>query len=120
MTHGALFDMSGTWSVDSTIAEDIYFQEAGLAMDLTDLDFKLTLRADADQDSADYTLSIDAGTLAITTDDDGVEILRITVTPGTLSDSGDYIADLASQDASDVVTHWAHGTITLRNDPVTF
>lgn len=120
LMSGALFDLQGEWSVNSTIREDIYFQEAGAAMDLTGLDFKLTLRAEPDQENADYTLSIDGGELAITTDDDGVEILRVTVTAGTFSDTGDFVADLASQDASDVVTHWAHGTITLRNDPVTF
>lgn len=117
---GALFDMSGTWSINSTISEDIYFHEAGVAMDLTGLDFKMTLRADPDSESADYTFSIDSGQLAITTDDDSVEILRLTITAGTISQTGDYVADLASQDASDVVTHWAHGIISLRNNPVTF
>lgn len=118
--HGALFDLSGTWSINATVSEDIYFQEAGAAMDLTGLAFKLTLRANADSDTADYTLSTAAGTLSITTDDDDVEILRITVTPGTFTDVGEFVADLASQDSDDKVTHWAHGILSLRRNPVEF
>jgi hypothetical protein len=117
---GALFDVSGIVPINATWAEDIYFMEAGAAMDLTDLAFKLTLRAGPDQDSAVYTLSTAAGTLAVTTDDDAVEILRITVPPGTFTEVGDFIADLASQDGNDVVTHWAHGIVSLRKNPVTF
>jgi hypothetical protein len=118
--HGALFDMSGSVPINATWAEDLYFQEDGAAMDLTGLSFKLTLRADPEDESATYTLSTDAGTLAITTDADAVEILRIAVTPGTFSETGDFVADLASEDGDDVVTHWAHGTISLRKNPVTF
>jgi hypothetical protein len=117
---GALFEMSGTVPINATWSEDIYFQEAGSAMDLTGLSFKLTLRGRSDSSSADYTLSTDAGTLAITTDGSGVEVLRITVPPGSLSTPGDYVADLASEDGDDVVTLWAHGIIALRNNPVTF
>jgi hypothetical protein len=118
--HGALFDMSGSVPINATWSEDLYFQEAGAAMDLTGLSFKLTLRADPEDDGATYTLSTDAGTLAVTTDADAVEILRITAPPGTFSETGDFVADLASEDSSDVVMHWAHGTISLRKNPVTF
>jgi hypothetical protein len=117
---GALFDMSGAIPVNATWQEDIYFQEAGAAMSLDDLDFKLTLRCDPKQDSADYTLSTGDGTLSLATDGDGVDVLRVNVPAGTFTRTGDYIADLASKDANDAVTHWAHGVVSLRNNPVTF
>lgn len=118
---GALFEMSGTVPINATWLEDIYFTEAGAPMDLTGLDFKLTLRGSQDSDAAAYTLSIAAGTLSIEADSSAVDrILRITVQPGTLSEVGDFIADIASEDGAGVVTHWAHGTVSLRNNPVTF
>lgn len=117
---GALFEMSGTVPINATWSEDIYFQEAGSAMDLTGLSFKLTLRSSQDSDSAHYTLSTAAGTLSITTDDDDVEVLRISVARGTFTDTGNFIADLASQDGAGSVTHWAHGIVSLRNNPVQF
>jgi hypothetical protein len=118
---GALFDLEGTWPINATISEDIYFLEAGSPMTLTGLDFKLTLRCRAEDDSATYTLSTDDGTLAIAQDSNSnYDILRVTVDPGTFSIPGDMIADLASKDSSDVVTLWAHGTITLRKNPVSW
>lgn len=115
--------MSGTVATNATWAEDIYFTEAGAAFDLTDLDFKMTFRCEADNASADFTLSIDDGTLSIVADSDsGIDrVLRITVAAGTLNSyEGDYIADLASQDADGVVTLWAHGIVSFRPNPVTF
>ena len=120
---GALLEMSGTIANNATWAEDIYFTEAGVATNLTGLSFKLTFRADPESDSADLTLSTTAGTLSIVEDTDaGVNrILRITVPPATLRNySGDYKADLASQDGASVVTLWASGTVTFRPNPVQF
>lgn len=116
---GALFEMSGVVPINATWAEDIYFREAGAIMSITGLSFKLTLRS-GHSDSANYTLSTDAGTLSITTDADGVQVLRITVPPGTFTSIGDYIADLASEDGTGIVTLWAHGIVGLRQNPVTF
>jgi hypothetical protein len=120
-SDGALFSLSGVVAINATWSEDIYFTEAGTPMELTGLDFKLTLRSAQDSNSATYTLSIDAGTLSIEDDSDGYSrILRISVAPGVLSCVGDFIADLASEDGDEAVTHWAHGVITLRNNPVVF
>jgi hypothetical protein len=118
---GAMFEISGTVPTNATWSEDIYFSEEGAAMDISGLDFKLTFRADADQDSADITLSTDAGTLSVVEDTDaGVDrILRILVTAGTFNSyEGDFIADLASRDTDSKVTLWAHGVVTFQKNPV--
>ena len=122
MITGALFELSGSVAVNSTWSEDIYFSENGSAMDISDLDWKMTFRQEEDQTSADITLSIDEGTLSIQQDDNGdSRILRITVAAGTLNSySGDFYCDLASQDVNDVVTLWAHGVINLTQNPVVF
>ena len=119
---GALFEISGTVATNATWSEDIYFSEAGAAMDISDLDWKMTFRQDPLSDSADVTLSISAGTLSIVADSNGdTRILRISVPAGTLNSySGDFTADLASQDAADAVILWGHGIVTLTLNPVVF
>lgn len=123
LSSGALFEVSGVVPNQATWQENIYFSEAGQPFDLTGLSFKMTFRADPADTSADYTLSTTAGTLSIAEDaDSGVDqILYINVAAGTLSSLvGDYICDLASEDASDVVTLWAHGVVTFTSNPVAF
>jgi hypothetical protein len=120
-SSGALFDVSGTVPVNATWAEDIYFTEYADPFVLTGLSFKMTFRRAPDQTSADYTLSTDAGTLSIEDDADSyARVLRITVTPGTFTEVGDYIADLASEDTANKVISWAHGIVSFRKNPVTF
>lgn len=118
---GALFDLSGSVANNATWLEDIYFSEAGVPMDISGLSWKLTLRCDQRDISADISLTT-SDSLSIEDDDDGYHrILRINVTAGNLSSyDGDYIADLASQDVSGVVTLWAHGIISLTRNPVAF
>lgn len=120
---GALFEINGEVANNATWQEVIYFMEAGSPMVLTDLDFKMTFRCSAKDSSADYTLSTDAGTLAVEADpDSGIENnLSINVPAGSLSGlCGDYVCDLASQDVAGVVTPWAHGVVSFRPNPVSF
>lgn len=119
---GALFEISGTVPNNATWSEDIYFSEAGSAMDISGLDFKMTFRCDPNSTAADFTLSIDGGELSIEEDEDEFErILRINVTAGALSSYvGDYVCDLASQDSDDKVTLWGHGVVTFAPNPVAF
>ena len=118
---GALFEVSGSVAHNSTWTEDIYFSEAGTPVNLTGLSWKLTLRGDPRSDVADITLTT-SDYLSVADDADGYHrILRINVPAGSLSSyTGDYIADIASQDGSGVVTLWAHGIITLTRNPITF
>jgi hypothetical protein len=119
---GAETVISGEISIHSTWSEDIYFFQSsdGSAMDLTGLDFRMQFRCSADQENADVTLSIDAGTLSIEEDDGSVDsILRITVPAGTFSAyDGDMVCDLIGIDQSDNITHYGHGLVTFRNSPV--
>ena len=107
---------------NATWNEDIYFTEDGAPLDISEMDWKLTLRRNGENTSADITLSTDAGTLSVVADDGGYNrILRIGVPAGALNSyEGDYIADLAAKDPADKVTLWAHGVISLRPNPVSF
>jgi len=120
---GAYFEVSGEVANNSTWQENIYFMEAGAQMELTGLSFKMTLRCQPSDSTADYTLSTTDGTLSIVEDTDtGVSnILYINVPVGSLTGlCGDYVADLASEDQNGVVSPWAHGVISFRPNPVTF
>lgn len=120
---GAYFEISGEVANNATWQENIYFMEAGAPMVLTDLSFKMTFRCSERDDSADYTLSTDGGSLSIEADpDSGIEnILYINVPAGQLNSlCGDYVCDLASRDVNGVVSPWAHGIVSFRSNPVSF
>lgn len=119
---GALFEVSGTIPTNATWSEDIYFTQGGTPFDISLMSWKLTLRCNPENVSADITLTTDDGTLSVVADSNGYNrILRISVPAGQLNSyEGDYIADLASKDAANAVQLWAHGVISLRPNPVSF
>jgi len=118
---GALFAVEGAVARNATWADDINFFENGAGLDISLLDWKLQLRADPEQDSADLELTISDG-LSIQLDGAGVSsILRINVPASDLAAlRGDYTMDLASQDSTDAVIAWAHGILTFTRNPVTW
>ena len=118
---GAFFKLRGTLPRNATISEYFYFYENGAYMAVADLDWKMTFRADLEQDNADFTLSTDDATLVTTTDNDGNPVLHMTVAVGTFSNArGDYTTDLASKDSNDTVVLWAHGITSFTRNPVTW
>ena len=119
---GALFEMSVTISNNATWDEYIYFMQSGAGMELTGLSFQLQFRRCADATSADLTMTTASGQLAIADDDGGnPTILHINFPYTTISGMcGDYIADLVSKDPADKLTHWGHGTVKFRPNPVAF
>ena len=120
---GALFELSGTVSNNATWDEYIYFLQAGVGMELTDLSFQLQFRTCEGRETAPHlSLSTAAGQLTITDDNGGnPTVLRINVPYTTISGMcGDYIADLVSKDLDDKLTHWGHGIVTFRPSPVAF
>lgn len=120
---GALFNLAGTVSNNATWDEYIYFLQAGAGMTLTDLSFQFQFRQDEDQiTSPILTLSTGASDLTIANDDGGnPTVLRVNVPYTRISAmNGEYIADLVSKDASNKITHWAHGTVCFRPNPVAF
>src|SRR5882672_2614782 len=60
---GAPFDLSGTVATNATWAEDIFFTEAGVPFDISELNWKLTFRRSGENTGANITLSTAAGTL---------------------------------------------------------
>lgn len=118
---GAEATVSGTVSIFAKWSEDIYFRDPdGAAMDLTGLAFYFQFRCNAEATSADVTLSTAAGTLSIVADSGAVtSILRISADSSTFSSyEGDMIADLVAVDGSGDETHYAHGVVSFRNNPV--
>ncbi len=120
---GALFELSGTVSNNATWDEYIYFLQSGVGMELTGLSFQFQFRRCEERDvSPCLSLTTAAGQLTIVDDDGGnPTVLRINVPYTTISSlCGDYVADLVSKDADDKLTHWGHGTVTFRPNPVAF
>lgn len=119
---GALFDISGTVSNNATWDQSIYFYQGGAGIDLTGLSFELQFRQDQIATSAQVTLSTAAGDMTITNVAGGISnVLRINVPYTRISGLvGDYVTDLVSKDASDVLVHWGHGVMLFRQAPVAF
>lgn len=117
---GALMSVSGEWSNALPLREMISIYEAGSPMDLTGLEFEMTLRCDRNSDSADLTVSTDSGFVVTeVTNDDGNDIEVLKFDDVDLSSlEGDYFADLIMKDGAGDYTHLAHGVISIRNDPV--
>lgn len=118
---GALFQVYGVIPVNASWNEDIYFREDGIASNISTYEFKITLRCSEAETSATATIDMTNG-LSIENDSNGTpSILRVTVDAGYFNAySGDYICDIAAIDSSDNVTLFAHGIVTLRNNPPVF
>jgi len=118
---GAEASVSGAISIFAKWTEDIYFfSPDGSAMSLTGLDLYFQFRTDPSSRAADVTLSTDAGTLSIVADGGAVNsILRISADGSLFEDyEGDMTADLIAVDGSGDTTHYAHGVVSFRNNPV--
>jgi hypothetical protein len=119
---GAECEMSGVVPIYAYWSEDIYFFDPdGAAMDLTVLTIKLQFRRSASQTSADVTLSTGGAGITLVADEGSVtSIARIGVEASDLFSSydGDMIADLIAIDGSGNATLYAHGVVTMTNNPV--
>lgn len=118
---GALQEVTGTISNNTTWDEYIYFIEDGAAVDLTGLSFEFQFRESPESGAATVkVLSTADSELVITADSGGTNsILRINVPYTTINAlDGDYIADLVAKDAADKLIHYASGVVTFRPSPV--
>lgn len=80
-------------------------------------EWRLTLRCTF-ASSADLTLSSGDSELVITQNTDYTSI-TLDVAPATLANlCGDYHADLVHETTGGDITHWAHGVITVQDDPI--
>lgn len=112
----------GSVSGNATWWEDVTLRLDGTVIaDADSWVWRLTFRESASDDSAVLTLTTADSTLTIS-QGAAVTTLQIRVAYTALTAmEGDYICDLASLDTStdpDKVVHWAHGTVTFRDDPV--
>ena len=123
---GARAILSGVVSNGSTWVEDVAMTEDGTVIASADTwDWTMTFRTDRTSDSADLTLTTDAGTLNVTQGADA-STLEIRVAKASLSAmEGDYICDLKSLDTTDTTAdsagrsiHWGHGVVTFLNEPI--
>lgn len=111
----------GTVSNGATWWEDLTLRLDGTVIASADTwVWRMTFR-DENNDSNDLTLTTADGTLTISQGATSTT-LQIRVAYTALSAlEGDYICDLSSLDTSttpDKVVHWAHGTVTFRNEPI--
>lgn len=114
----ARFIISGYVSTGASWIEQYSFQVDGAAIaDADTFEWQFNFRT-AYGDAPSLSLSTTDGTLTITQGADSTTI-AISVPYSSLSSlEGDYIADLAYTDGSSNRFHWAHGTVTFRNEPI--
>lgn len=115
---GAFAFISGSISNGASWYEDIAVVDVDAAVEDGDLmEWRFTFRTSYDT-APDLTLSTTAATLIIAQGTLATTV-QIRVPYASLSAiSGDYIADLASKDVAGRVRHWAHGTVTFRDEPI--
>lgn len=117
---GARFKISGTVSTGASWVETYSFQIDGGVIDddADDWTWQFNFRKCYDDTSPDLSLTTGGGGLTVTNGADSTSI-AISTSYSALDDlEGDYIADLAYQTGAGVRVHWAHGTVTFRNEPI--
>lgn len=124
---GAHAILSGTISNGVTWYEDILMTEDGTAISGTPQNWTwtMTFRESFDSDSAALTLTTASGDGLTISQGSTSTTLQIRVAKADLSAlDGDYVVDLKSLNTSDTTydsagrsRHWAHGVVTVRNEP---
>lgn len=123
--------VTGTIAGNASWYEDVEITEDGTAVagSPTTWEWRLTLRKDAtDTSSPILTLTtvdaagpsgIDTLTIVQGTSSTILQI-RVPFTSPQGIDAGDYFIDIASQDTSARVIAWAHGLVTVTDEPALF
>ncbi len=115
---GARGIIAGTISNGATWSEAFEITENGTFVTNADTwDWKLKLRKTYDS-GADLTLTTDDGTLTVVNGASSTTVTILVAYTAMTDLEGEYIIDLASKDGSNVVVHWGHGSVTIRNEPV--
>lgn len=124
---GAQALLSGTISNGASWYEDVAMTEDGTAISGSPASWTwtMTFREEDTDDSAVLTLTTATGGGLTVTQGATETTLAIRVAKASLSDlDGDYVVDLKSLDTSDTTydsagrtRHWAHGIVTVRNEP---
>lgn len=115
---GARFNLSGTISSGASWIETYTFQVAGgiVHADADIWDWQFNFRKDY---GSGPDLSLTTGTELTVTNSSEATSFAIAVGPDDLASmEGDYIADIAYEDADGNRIHWAHGIVTFRNEPI--
>ncbi len=123
---GARAILSGTISNGATWYEDVAMTEDGTAIagTPTSWTWTMTFRESLEDDSAVLTLTTATGGGLTIVQGSTETTLQIRVPKATISAlEGDYIVDLKSLDSVTTYDsagrsiHWAHGIVTVRNEP---
>lgn len=119
--HAAQQSLNGVISNGSTWSETITLVDAN-GDQITGVEahtFQLSLKANRNDAAAELTLTSAASQLTVTVGA-STTTLAILATQAVISNlEGDYICDLVSKTGS-TLTHRAHGTVTVGNDPVAY
>jgi hypothetical protein len=127
--HGAWIDILGVVSANADWNEVVVIETGNLSTGFapstgfTNDTWHLTFRKSTCVGAgADLTLSSSSTDAGLTyTESSTLSTLLISTTLGTLAAlNGDYTVDIASKSTGGVLTHWAHGVITVQNDPVSW
>ena len=113
--------ISGFVSTGSTWSESFVIrnQDGDDVIDIDDHSYQFQFRADADDRSAELTLTSSASEITAS-ESGGVTTIAISCAQSRISGmEGDYIADLVTKTGS-TLTHRGHGTVTFTKAPVAF
>jgi hypothetical protein len=116
---GARFKITGVISTGASWVETYSFQIDGSVID-ADADiwtWQFNFRKTYD-DAADLSLTTTDSEITVTNGADSTSIAINAAYSALEAMEGDYIADLVYQTAAGVRVHWAHGTVTFRNEPI--
>lgn len=110
--------INGIVSRGATWADTLRLSDDGAQISGADSgEWRLTLRK-CGSDSIDLTLSTVGATLVVTQSTTYTQIAIDCPASSLSSLCGDYHADLGHESTGGDVTHWAHGTVTITEDPV--
>jgi hypothetical protein len=115
----APYGINGTVSSGADWTETYNFQtDGGVVHDDADIwTWQFNFRTDYGA-SPDLSLSTTAGTITVTNTADATAFAIDVPYSDLTAMEGDYIADIAYEDASGNRIHWAHGMVTFRNEPI--
>lgn len=115
---GYHYELTGTLSRNADWVQTLELPADDSTISVTAQTVRITFRYLGDDTSAVMTVSTTASQINIT----DADTISINVTNAVMSGliAGDYVTDLASETAGGVITHWAHGLVTVPESPVAF
>lgn len=115
---GYRFVIAGEVSKNANWVQTLDFPADGQTILLTGQSVQLTFRDPLNCNSPSLTLSTDGGQITVS----DADTLSISVDAADISGlcKQSYNVDIASEDVSSVITHWASGQVMVRDNPASW